>query len=138
MRCGGTGRKRHAAWFCPAFGLDGAHGHRIWSYRQKYRTIDGLRENTINAALRRMGYSTKENITGHSFRATARTILDERLGFDRAAIEAQLAHSVKDLNGRAYNRTEFVEQRHTMLQAWANYLDTLRQGNMLPLRAHSG
>ena len=50
MRCGGTGRKRHAAWFCPAFGLDGAHGHRIWSYRQKYRTIDGLRENTINAA----------------------------------------------------------------------------------------
>ena len=67
-----------------------------------------------------MGYSTKEDITGHGFRATARTILDERLGFDRAAIEAQLAqlaHSVKDLNGRAYNRTEFVEQRRTMLQA---------------------
>ncbi|MCZ2396571.1 MAG: hypothetical protein LC100_08490 [Chitinophagales bacterium] len=70
-----------------------------------------------------MGYTTKENITGHGFRATARTILDERLGFDRAAIEAQLAHSVKDLNGRAYNRTEFVQQRRTMLQAWANYLD---------------
>ena len=69
---------------------------------------------------------------------TACTILDERLGFDRAAIEAQLAHSAKDLNGRAYNRTEFVEQRRTVLQAWANYLDTLRQGNVLPLRAHSG
>lgn len=55
-------------------------------------------------------------------------------GFDRAA----LAHSVKDLNGRAYNRTEFVEQRRTMLQAWADYLDTLRQGKVLPLRAHSG
>ena len=80
MRCGGTGRKRHAAWFCPAFGLDGAHGRRIWRYRQKYPTIDGLRENTVNAALRRMGYSTKENITGHGFRATARTILDERQG----------------------------------------------------------
>ena len=79
-----------------------------------------------------------KNITGHGFRATARTILDERLGFDRATIEAQLAHSVKDLNGRAYNRTEFVEQRRAMLQAWANYLDTLRQGNVLPLRAHSG
>ena len=85
-----------------------------------------------------MGYSTKENITGHGFRATARTILDERLGFDRTAIEAQLAHSAKDLNGRAYNRTEFVEQRRTVLQAWANYLDTLRRGNVLPLRAHSG
>ena len=69
--------------------MDGTHGRRIWSYRQKYRTIDGLRENTINAALRRMGYSTKEDITGHGFRATARTILDERLGFDRAAIEAR-------------------------------------------------
>ena len=54
------------------------------------------------------------------------------------AIQAQLAHSAKDLNGRAYNRTEFVEQRRTMLQAWANHLDTLRQGNVLPLRAHSG
>ena len=62
--------------------MDGTHGRRIWRYRQKYRTIDGLRENTINAALRRMGYSTKENITGHGFRATACTILDERLGFD--------------------------------------------------------
>ena len=88
--------------------------------------------------MRRMGYSTKENITDHGFRATACTILDEHLGFDRAAIQAQLAHSAKDLNGRAYNRTEFVEQRRTMLQAWANYLDTLRQGNVLPLRAHSG
>ena len=88
--------------------MDGAHGHRIWSYRQKYRTIDGLRENTINAALRRMGYSTKENITGHGFRATACTILDERLGFDRAAIEAQLAHSVKDLPPAEFERRHFL------------------------------
>lgn len=97
-----------------------------------------MSDNTINAALRRMGYSTSQEMTGHGFRATARTILDERLGFDRAAIEAQLAHSVKDLNGRAYNRTEFVEQRRVMLQAWADYLDRLRQGNVQSLRACSG
>ena len=73
--------------------------------------------------------------------AMLKATANNALGFDRAAIEAQLAqlaHSVKDLNGRAYNRTEFVEQRRTVLQAWANYLDTLRQGNVLPLRAHSG
>ena len=73
-----------------------------------------------------------------TLRATARTILDEHLGFDCAAIKAQLAYSVKEKNGRTYNRTEFVEQRRTMLQAWADYLDTLRQGNVLPLRTHSG
>lgn len=121
--------------------LQGLHpltGRNLYVFRGERAYDRAMSENTINAALRRMGYSTKEDITGHGFRATARTILDERLGFDRAAIEAQLAHSVKDLNGRAYNRTEFVEQRRTMLQAWADYLDTLRQGNVLPLRAHSG
>ena len=86
-----------------------------------------MSENTVNAALRRMGFDTQKEMTGHGFRATARTILDERLGFDRAAIEAQLAHSVKDSLGRAYNRTEFLEQRRTMLQAWADYLDRLKE-----------
>ena len=76
-----------------------------------------------------MGYSTQKNIRGHGFRATARTISDERLGFDRAAIEAQLAHSVKDLNGRAYNRTQFLAQRRAMLQTWSDYLDELRTGS---------
>jgi integrase len=121
--------------------LQGLHpltGRNLYVFRGERAYDRAMSENTINAALRRMGYSTKEDITGHGFRATARTILDERLGFDRAAIEAQLAHSVKDLNGRAYNRTEFVEQRRTMLQAWADYLDTLRHGNVLPLRANSG
>ena len=121
--------------------LQGLHpltGRNLYVFRGERAYDRAMSENTINAALRRMGYSTKENITGNGFRATACTILDKRLSFDRAAIEAQLAHSVKDLNGRAYNRTEFVEQRRTMLQAWANYLDTLRQGNVLPLRAHSG
>ena len=86
-----------------------------------------MSENTINAALRAMGFPADE-VTGHGFRATARTMLHERLGFDPNVIEAQLAHSVRDSLGRAYNRTEFVEQRRKMLQAWADYLDQLRLG----------
>lgn len=86
-----------------------------------------MSENTINAALRAMGFSADE-VTGHGFRATARTMLHERLGFSPDVIEAQLAHSVRDSLGRAYNRTEFVEQRRAMLQAWANFLDKLRKG----------
>jgi integrase len=86
-----------------------------------------MSENTINAALRAMGFPQDE-VTGHGFRATARTMLQERLGFDPHVIEAQLAHSVRDNLGRAYNRTEFVEQRRKMLQAWADYLDKLRRG----------
>ena len=86
-----------------------------------------MSENTINAALRAMGFPADE-VTGHGFRATARTMLHERLGFDPNIIEAQLAHSVRDNLGRAYNRTEFVEQRRAMLQAWADYLDQLRVG----------
>ena len=67
-------------------------------------------------------------MTGHGFRATARTMLDEQLGYDRAVIETQLAHSVADSLGRAYNRTEFLRMRREMLQAWADYLDKLRRG----------
>jgi integrase len=86
-----------------------------------------MSENTVNAALRAMGFPQDE-VTGHGFRATARTMLHERLGFDPHVIEAQLAHSVRDSLGRAYNRTEFIEQRRKMLQAWADYLDKLRRG----------
>jgi integrase len=84
-----------------------------------------MSDNTINAALRAMGFGADE-VTGHGFRATARTMLHERLGFSPDVIEAQLAHSVRDSLGRAYNRTEFIEQRREMLQAWADYLDELR------------
>lgn len=88
-----------------------------------------MSENTINAALRTMGFPADE-VTGHGFRATARTMLAERLGVAETVIEAQLAHSVKDSLGRAYNRTEFVEQRRAMMQAWADFLDRLRTGPM--------
>ena len=93
-----------------------------------------MSENTINAALRAMGFPPDE-VTGHGFRATARTMLQERLGFDPNVIEAQLAHAVRDSLGRAYNRTEFVEQRRQMVQAWADYLDQLRRGaEVVPIR----
>jgi integrase len=86
-----------------------------------------MSENTVNAALRAMGFPAEE-VTGHGFRATARTMLAERLGVAETVIEAQLAHSVRDSLGRAYNRTEFLDQRRRMMQAWADYLDRLRKG----------
>ncbi len=89
-----------------------------------------MSENTINGALRSLGYDTQEVMTGHGFRATARTILDEVLGYDPTVPEAQLAHSVKEAHGRAYNRTEFLTKRRKMLQDWADYLDGLRLGSV--------
>jgi integrase len=82
----------------------------------------------INAALKRMGYDTQQDITAHGFRAMARTILHERLNIDPYIIENQLAHKVPDALGAAYNRTKFIEQRTAMMQAWADYLDELKAG----------
>lgn len=80
----------------------------------------------INSSLRRMGYDTKTQITGHGFRAMARTILHERLNIDPHIIEHQLAHKVPDNLGGAYNRTKFLDQRKLMMQQWADYLDELK------------
>lgn len=88
-----------------------------------------MSEAAVNAALRRMGYDTKTEITGHGFRATARTILDEVLGFRPDLIEHQLAHAVRDPLGRAYNRTAHLPERRKMMQAWADYLDKLKTGD---------
>ena len=94
-----------------------------------------MSENTINAALRGMGYG-KEVMTGHGFRAMARTIMDEVLGERVDLIEHQLAHAVKDPNGRAYNRTAHLPARRAMMQRWADYLDSLRNGaEIIPLRS---
>jgi integrase len=82
----------------------------------------------INAALRRMGYDTKTEITGHGMRAMARTILHQELGIAPEVIEHQLAHRVPDALGDAYNRTKFLKERRAMMQKWADYLDQLRQG----------
>lgn len=93
-----------------------------------------MSDNAILAAMRRLGIA-KEEMSGHGFRAMARTILDEELGFRPDFIEHQLAHSVKDPNGRAYNRTAHLPERRKMMQAWANYLDKLKAGaGVIPLR----
>lgn len=80
-----------------------------------------MSENTINVALRTMGYDGSV-MTGHGFRAMARTVLDEVLGFRPDFIEHQLAHAVRDPLGRAYNRTAHLAERKKMMQAWADYL----------------
>lgn len=83
-----------------------------------------MSDNAILAALRRMGIS-KEEASGHGFRASARTLLDEVLGVRPDFIEHQLAHAVRDPNGRAYNRTAHLAERKIMMQQWADYLDKL-------------
>ena len=93
-----------------------------------------MSENTINAALRGMGYSAQVH-SAHGFRAMARTIMDEVMGERVDLIEHQLAHAVKDVNGRAYNRTAHLPARRVMMQTWADYLDKLRIGaDVIPLR----
>ena len=80
-----------------------------------------------------LGYDG-DTITGHGFRAMARTVLDEVLGFRPDYIEHQLAHAVRDPLGRAYNRTTHLAERKKMMQAWADYLDALRVGaNIVPI-----
>lgn len=102
------------------------------SVRTKDRPMS---DNTVNAALRRLGYDNGM-MTGHGFRAMARTILDEVLNVPATIIEAQLAHSVKDPLGRAYNRTAHLPQRKEMMQRWADYLDRLKSGaQIIPLAA---
>jgi len=92
-----------------------------------------LSENGVLAALRALGY-TKEQMTGHGFRAAARTMLDEVLQQRVDLIEHQLAHAVKDPNGRAYNRTAHLPARREMMQLWADYLDGLKAGaKVVPL-----
>jgi len=87
-----------------------------------------MSEVAINAALQRLGFDTKTEMTAHGFRATARTLLHEQLGFQPEIIEHQLAHRVPDRLGTAYNRTRFLEQRRGMMQSWADYLDRLKSG----------
>lgn len=95
-----------------------------------------MSDNAILAAMRRMGIG-KEEMSGHGFRAVARTILDEVLGVRPDYIEHQLAHAVRDPNGRAYNRTAHLPERRKMMQQWADYLDKLKAGaEVIPLRGH--
>lgn len=89
--------------------------------------LRAMSENSVNAGLRRLGFE-KEEITGHGFRAMARTMLHEILQFQPDVIEAQLAHAVPDRLGNAYNRTQFIKERTAMMQTWAEYLEGLKVG----------
>jgi integrase len=110
-------------------------GHGQYVFQGGHSPLKPMSESAINAALKRMGYDTQKDITGHGFRAMARTILHERLNIDPAIIEHQLAHRVPDTLGSAYNRTKFLEQRKLMMQSWADYLDELKAGaKVIPLK----
>lgn len=107
------------------------HGRYVFPGRDPQKPMS---EAAVNAALRRMGYDTKTEITGHGFRAMARTILAEELHQKPEVIEHQLAHAVPDQNGTAYNRTKFLKERKAMMQIWADYLNKLKAGaEVIPL-----
>lgn len=107
------------------------HGRFVFPGRDPLKAMSDA---AINAALRRMGYDTKTEITGHGFRAMARTILAEELHIRAEVIEHQLAHRVPDALGTAYNRTKFLQERRSMMQLWADYLDKLRAGaDVIPI-----
>lgn len=116
--------------------LTGGEGAR-YVFPTLYNTDRPMSENTVNLALRRMGYD-RETMTAHGFRAMARTMIAERLGIAPEVIEAQLAHAVPDALGRAYNRTQFIEQRRDMMAKWADYLDRLREGaQVIPIASRA-
>jgi integrase len=145
-----------AVWNIPAHKMKMKQAHIVPLCRQAVEMLTELKEvtgasryvfpsgrsnarpmsnNAVNAALRRMGYE-KDTMTGHGFRAMARTILDEVLHVRPDYIEHQLAHAVRDPNGRAYNRTAHLEERRKMMQTWADYLDSLKAGaKVLPFNA---
>jgi integrase len=109
-------------------GIKPFSGHGEFVFMGGHDPKKPMSDAAINASLKRMGYDTKTQITGHGFRAMARTILHERLNIDPYVIEHQLAHKVPDALGAAYNRTKFIEQRKAMMQTWADYLDELKAG----------
>ncbi len=116
-------------------GIQALTGHGRYVFPSLRTGERPMSENTINGALRGMGYAQDVH-TAHGFRAMARTIMDEVLGERVDLIEHQLSHAVKDSNGRAYNRTSHLPARKEMMQRWADYLDKLRIGaEVIPFKA---
>lgn len=104
------------------------HTRSKYLFPAVHTTVQPMSENTMNQALRRLGYDgTKQTI--HGFRATARTLIVEKLKYPENLVEMQLGHNVRDMHGRAYNRTVFLEERREMMQTWADYLDSLKATN---------
>ncbi len=118
--------------------LQALTGHGEYLFPGIRRNGKPMSDAAVNAALRRMGYDTRTEITGHGFRAMARTILHQELGIAPEVIEHQLAHRVPDVLGTAYNRTKFLPARRAMVQKWANYLDKLKAGaQVIPMRRNA-
>ena len=109
-------------------------GHSIYVFPGERDHDRPISDNSVRSALYALGFGKEQ--TWHGFRASARTILVDELNLDPLAIEANLAHAVKDSNGRSYNRTQYLKQRYALVQQWADYLDKLAEGSkVVPLRA---
>lgn len=117
--------------------LTGPHGPIFRSMAKRSESTRYMSDNTINSALRTLGYDTKEQITGHGFRATARTMIREYLGWDKEVIERHLAHISDEELGSSYDRTTFLSQRREMVQLWADWLDTIESGKLPVIAANA-
>ena len=101
-------------------------GHCVYVFPGERSHDRPISDNSVRSALYALGFGKEQ--TWHGFRASARTMLVDELNLDPLAIEANLAHAVKDSNGRSYNRTQYLKQRADMVQLWADYLDKLARG----------
>lgn len=112
--------------------LEEINGKSEWVFPSGHGKGRPMSDNAITAALGRL--ELKGIMSGHGFRAMAKTVLTERLGFRTEIIEMQMAHRVRDVHGRAYNRTTWLPERRAMMQQWADYLDTLKEdSNVIPI-----
>lgn len=111
-------------------GIEPFSGHLEFVLPNARNPKRAMSDAAVNAGMRRLGIDTQEELTGHGFRAMARTIIRERLKFDAEIIECQLSHAKKGALGDAYDRTQFLPERIEMMQAWADYLDDLKAGKV--------
>lgn len=98
-----------------------------WVFPGNRSKLVPMSDAAINSAYKRMGIDTQKDITGHGWRSVARTMLCERLKYQPDFIERQLSHTVHNANGRAYDRTQYIDERRPMMQVWADYIDVLRE-----------
>ena len=111
-------------------------GHGRYVFPGERSHDRSISDNSVRSGLYALGFGKEQ--TWHGFRASARTMLVDELNLDPLAIEANLAHAVKDANGRSYNRTQYLKQRFELVQQWADYLDKLARGaDVIPLRAEA-
>ena len=112
-------------------------GHGVYVFPGQRDHGRPMSDNSVRTALYALGFGTEQS--WHGFRASARTMLVDQLDLDPLAIEANLAHAVKDSNGRSYNRTQYLTKRFDQVQQWADYLDKLRKGaDVIPLHQRAG